>query len=257
MKIISWNVAGFRACLKKGFRNFFYQENPDIICLQEVKAEQDQYDFHPEGYYEYLFPAQKKGYSGTLVYSKINPISVTYGIKEQEYDNEGRTITLEFNTFYLVNVYVPNVKRDLSRMNSRMHYEDKFREYIKKLAQIKPVIICGDFNVAHNEIDLKNAKQNIGNAGFTNEERNKFTELLEIGLIDTFRYYNKEKKDAYTWWSYIGRAREKNVGWRIDYFLISKRFIDRITSTIIYQEVLGSDHCPIGINFNEKNDIQK
>lgn len=250
MKIISWNVAGFRACLKKGFSDFFYQENPDIICLQEVKAEKHQIDFSPEGYQEYLFSAKRKGYSGTLIYSKINPLSVTYGIGEEEYDDEGRTITLEFDDFYLINVYVPNVKRTLERMKSRMYYEDKFREYIKKLDNVKPVIICGDFNVAHTEVDIKNAKQNIGNAGFTYEERNKFTELLASGFTDTFRYYNPDTKDAYTWWSYVGKARERNIGWRIDYFLISNRAISKVTNTIIYQDTLGSDHCPIGLEFS-------
>ena len=247
MKLISWNVAGFRACLKKGFANFFEEENADIVCLQEVKAEKDQYDFSPPGYYEYLFTAKRKGYSGTLIYTKIKPISVKYGIGEVEYDEEGRNITLEFNNFYLVNCYVPNVKRNLERMDSRMHYEKCFKEYIMKLGKDKPVIICGDFNVAHTEIDIKNAKQNIGNAGFTYEEREKFSELLDSGLIDTFRYYNKEKTDAYTWWSYRKGVREKNIGWRIDYFLVSKRFIHQITNTMIYKEVLGSDHCPIGI----------
>lgn len=247
MKIISWNVAGFRACLKKGFANFFEEENADIVCLQEVKATKDQYEFSPSEYYEYLFPAKRKGYSGTLIYTKIKPISVKYGIGEVEYDEEGRNITLEFNNFYLVNCYVPNVKRNLERMDSRMHYEECFKEYIKKIEKEKPVIICGDFNVAHKEIDIKNAKQNIGNAGFTYEEREKFSELLNSGLIDTFRYYNKEKTDAYTWWSYRKGVREKNIGWRIDYFLVSKRFIHQITNTMIYKEVFGSDHCPIGI----------
>lgn len=247
MKLISWNVAGFRACLKKGFANFFEKENADIVCIQEVKAEKDQYAFSPSGYYEYLFPAKRKGYSGTLIYTKIKPISVKYGIGEVEYDEEGRNITLEFNNFYLVNCYVPNVKRNLERMDSRMHYEECFKKYIKKLEKEKPVIICGDFNVAHTEMDIKNAKQNIGNAGFTDEEREKFSELLNSGLIDTFRYYNKEKTDAYTWWSYRKGVREKNIGWRIDYFLVSKRFIQQITNTMIYKEVLGSDHCPIGI----------
>ena len=252
MKIISWNVAGFRACLKKGFGDFFFSEEPDIICLQEVKAEKHQYDFQPSGYQEYLFPAKRKGYSGTLIYSKIKPFSVQYGFEEQEYDDEGRTIILEFDDFYLINVYVPNVKRDLSRMESRMYYEDKFKEYLKRLDKVKPVIICGDFNVAHNEIDIKNAKQNIGNAGFTYEERNKFTELLESGFIDTFRYYNPDKKDVYSWWSYIGKAREKNIGWRIDYFLISKRAISKVVNTMVYQNILGSDHCPVGIEFNNQ-----
>ena len=247
MKIISWNVAGFSACLKKGFIDFFENENPDIICLQEVKAEKHQIDFEPTGYYEYLFPAKRKGYSGTLVYSKVKPISVTYGIDEEEYDDEGRNIILEFDDFFLMNCYVPNVKRDLSRMKSRMYYEEKIKNYVTKLKEEKTVILCGDFNVAHNEIDIKNAKQNIGNAGFTHEEREKFNELLESGFIDTFRYFNPSKKDAYTWWSYIGKSREKNVGWRIDYFLISKDSIKKINNTMIYDNVLGSDHCPIGI----------
>lgn len=247
MKLISWNVAGFRACLKKGFPDFFYYEQADIICLQEVKATKDQYDFSPNGYYEYLFPAIRKGYSGTLIYTKIKPISIKYGIEDEEYDHEGRNITLEFDNFYLINVYVPNVKRSLERMASRMRYEQLFKEYIQKLDKIKPVIICGDFNVAHTEFDIKNAKQNIGNAGFTYEEREKFTELLQIGLIDTFRYYNPNVSDAYTWWSYMKNVREKNIGWRIDYFLVSKRIIDKIKNTMIYKDVMGSDHCPIGI----------
>lgn len=247
MKIISWNVAGFRACLKKGFRDFFEKEKPDIICLQEVKAEKHQIDFEPVGYHEYIFPAKRKGYSGTLIYSKVKPLSTTYGIGEEEYDDEGRNITLEFDNFYLINSYVPNVKRDLSRMESRMYYEEKFKEYVINLEKNKPVIICGDFNVAHTEIDIKNAKQNIGNAGFTYEEREKFTNLLNSGFIDTFRHFNPNKTDAYTWWSYIGHAREKNIGWRIDYFLVTNSYIDKITNTIIYKDVLGSDHCPIGI----------
>ena len=247
MKLISWNVAGFRACLKKGFADFFFNENADIICLQEVKAEKDQYDFHPVGYYEYLFPAQRKGYSGTLIYTKFKPLNVKYGIGEEEYDVEGRNITLEFNDFYLVNAYVPNVKRNLERMESRMYYEEVFKDYITKLDKEKPVIICVDFNVAHTEIDIKNPKQNIENAGFTYEEREKFSKLLESGFIDTFRYYNPKKTDAYTWWSYRSGVREKNIGWRIDYFLVSKRFISKVTKTAIYKEIFGSDHCPIGI----------
>ena len=247
MKLISWNVAGFRACLKKGFAEFFYQENPDIMCLQEVKAEKNQYEFNPKGYYEYLFPAKRKGYSGTLIYTKIQPLAITYGIGDEEYDNEGRNITLEFEKFYLVNSYVPNVKRELERMESRMRYEDIFKNYVKNLEKKKPVIICGDFNVAHTEIDIKNAKQNIGNAGFTYEERDKFTKLLASGFIDTFRYYNPDNTDAYTWWSYRIGVREKNIGWRIDYFLVSQQYIANVTNTMIYKDILGSDHCPIGI----------
>ena len=190
MKLISWNVAGFRACLKKGFEKFFYEANADVFCLQESKVTEEQLTFYPENYYVYLFPAKRKGYSGTLVYSRVKPLTVTYGIGEAEYDDEGRTITLEYDDFFLVNSYVPNVKRDLSRMDSRMYFEEVFKIFLKNLGKTKPVIICGDFNVAHQEIDIKNYKTNIGNAGFTYEERNKFTELLESGFIDTFRHFN-------------------------------------------------------------------
>ncbi len=247
MKIISWNVAGFRACLKKGFREFFDTIDADVFCIQEVKASKEQYDFHPEGYFEYLFEAERKGYSGTLVFSKIEPVSVTYGIGIEKFDIEGRSITLEFEEFYLVNFYVPNVKRTLERMDERMEWEQKVRKYLSKLDKKKPVIICGDFNVAHTEIDIKNAKQNIGNAGFTYEERENFSELLSKGFIDTFRYYHKEEKDHYTWWSYMKGVRERNIGWRIDYFLCSKRFIHHVVDTMIFKEIYGSDHCPIGI----------
>lgn len=250
MKIISWNVAGFRACLKKGFEEFFYKENADIYCLQESKVTKEQYFFHPENYYEYLFPAEKKGYSGTLVYSKIKPLNVIYGIGESIFDKEGRTITIEYSNFYLVNNYVPNVKRDLSRMEERMYFEDKLRSFLKNLEKTKPVIICGDFNVAHNEIDIKNFKANIGNAGFTYEERRKFNQLLDSGFIDTFRYFNKDLKDAYTWWSYRKGVRERNIGWRIDYFLTSKDIINHVDNTTIYKDILGSDHCPIGLGIN-------
>lgn len=247
MKIVSWNVAGFRACLKKGFQNFFSEVDADIVCLQEVKATKEQYDFHPQGYFEYLYPAERKGYSGTLIYSKIEPIFVSFGLGVDKFDNEGRCITLDFSEFYLVNLYVPNVKRTLERMNERMEWENEIREYLKKLDKIKPVIVCGDFNVAHTEMDIKNAKQNIGNAGFTYEEREKFTELLESGFIDTYRYYHPDINDKYTWWSYMKDVRARNIGWRIDYFLVSNRFIDEVTNTIIYDDIYGSDHCPIGI----------
>lgn len=247
MKIISWNVAGFRACLKKGFEDFFYECDADIYCLQEVKAEKDQIDFEPKDYYCYINPAEKKGYSGTLIYTLYEPISVTYGIGDINYDNEGRLITLEFEDFYLVNEYVPNVKRDLSRIEYRMNWEDKLRIYLKELEKKKPVVVCGDLNVAHEEIDIKNAKANIGNAGFTYEERNKFTELLNSGFIDTYRYFNPEKEE-YSWWSYMFNARANNAGWRIDYFLVSKSIIDKVDKTKIYTDVYGSDHCPIGIN---------
>lgn len=247
MKIISWNVAGFRACLKKGFADFFKEIDADIFCLQEVKASKEQYDFHPEGYFEYLFEAERKGYSGTLIFSRIEPTNVTYGIGIEKFDIEGRSITLEFEEFYLVNFYVPNVKRTLERMDERMEWEREIQKYLLKLDKKKPVVICGDFNVAHTEIDIKNAKQNIGNAGFTYEEREKFTELLSRGFVDTFRYYHQEEKDHYTWWSYMKGVRERNIGWRIDYFLTSKRFINHIVDTMIFNEVYGSDHCPIGI----------
>lgn len=247
MKLVSWNVAGFRACLKKGFEDFFTKVDADIFCVQESKLTKEQLEFYPKGYNEYLYSAEKKGYSGTLVYSKVKPLSISFGIGEEEYDKEGRTITLEFDSFFLVNSYVPNVKRDLSRMDSRMHFEDIMRDYLKKLENDKPVIICGDFNVAHNEIDIKNSKANIGNAGFTNEERNKFTELLDSGFVDTFRHFNPNTANAYTWWSYMKNAREKNIGWRIDYFLVSKSFLESVTNPVIYNDIYGSDHCPIGL----------
>lgn len=247
MKLISWNVAGFRAVLKKGFDDFFKEIDADIFSMQESKVTSEQFSYEPEGYHQYLFPAVRKGYSGTLIYSKEEALSVRYGFGEDEYDDEGRVITLEYDKFYLVNVYVPNVKRELERMESRMYFEDKFREYLCQLDKIKPVIICGDFNVAHEEIDIKNVKANIGHAGFTYEERGKMIELLEIGFVDTFRYYNKDVQ-AFSWWSYMGKAREKDVGWRIDYFLVSERIIGNVNETKIYKDVMGSDHCPIGIS---------
>jgi len=246
MKIISWNVAGMRACLSKGFADFFTKEDADIFCIQESKLTEEQNTFHPDEYLEYLYPAVKKGYSGTLIYSKVKPISIKYGIEDQEYDDEGRTITLEFKDFYLVNVYVPNVKRDLSRMESRMRFQDLFKDYLVGLSKIKNVIVCGDFNVAHEEIDIRNVKSNIGNAGFTYEERDKMTELLSSGFIDTFRYFNKDE-EAYTWWSYMAGCRAKDIGWRIDYFLVNESFIDNVKNTMICKNILGSDHCPIGL----------
>lgn len=248
MKLVSWNVAGFRACLNKGFENFFKEVDADIFCIQEVKALKEQIPFFPQGYYEYLNPAQKKGYSGTLVYSKFKPLKVSYGMGIEKHDTEGRIITLEYDKFYLVNSYVPNVKRSLERLPYRMEWEDDFLKFIKNLEKNKPVIICGDFNVAHNEIDIKNAKQNIGNAGFTYEEREKFDRLLNNGFIDTFRYFNPDKTDSYTWWSYMRNVRERNIGWRIDYFLVSKNIINNVKDVKIYKDILGSDHCPIGLS---------
>lgn len=250
MKLVSWNVAGFRACLNKGFKDFFNEIDADIFCLQEVKAERHQIEFDAKDYYEYLFTAEKKGYSGTLVYTKEKPISVKYGIDVDEYDKEGRAITLEYKNFYLINIYVPNVKRDLSRMDSRMKWEDEILSYIKKLEKIKPIIMCGDFNVAHTEIDIKNAKANIGNAGFTYEEREKFTKLLESGFIDTFRYKYPDTI-SYTWWSYLFNSRANNTGWRIDYFIVSDSIKSKIKDAYIYQDILGSDHCPVGIEIED------
>lgn len=249
MKIVSWNVAGLRACLKKGLSDFFEEVNADIFCLQEIKATQDQYDFHPQGYYEIVNSAVRKGYSGVLIFTKEKPLKITYGINNPLFDIEGRTITLEYDDFYLVNVYVPNVKRTLERLEERMIFDKEFKEYLKNLDNKKPVIVCGDFNVAHQEIDIKNAKQNIGNAGFTNEERQDFSILLKSGFIDTYRYYNPNKEDAYTWWSYMKGVRERNIGWRIDYFLVSKRIINKVSNSTIYKDIYGSDHCPIGIEY--------
>ncbi|MBR2712575.1 MAG: exodeoxyribonuclease III [Bacilli bacterium] len=251
MKLISWNVAGFRACLKKGFDDFFKEIDADVFCMQESKVLKDQFEYNPEGYEMILYPAEKKGYSGTLIYTKIKPINVTYGLGIDEHDHEGRLITLEFNDFYLVNQYVPNVKRDLSRLEYRMKWEDDLRSYLKELEKKKPVVMCGDLNVAHNEIDIKNAKANIGNAGFTYEERGKFTELLNSGFIDTFRHFNPDK-EQYSWWSYMGNARSKNIGWRIDYFVVSENIIDKVKDVKIYDEVQGSDHCPIGLEIDLK-----
>jgi exodeoxyribonuclease-3 len=251
MKLVSWNVAGFRAVLKKGFEEFFDNINADIFCIQESKVELGQFNFSKEGYEMYLNPAEKKGYSGTLIYSKVKPISVSYGMGIEKHDHEGRIITLEFNDFYLVNEYVPNVKRDLSRLDYRMIWEDDFKNYLKKLEESKPVVVCGDFNVAHTEMDIKNARGNIGNAGFTYEERGKFSDLLDAGFIDTFRYFHKDEI-KYTWWSYMGHARENNVGWRIDYFITSKNIINKVKGAYIYDDIMGSDHAPIGLDIDLK-----
>ena len=246
MKCISWNVAGYRACLKKGFKDFFEKIDADIFCLQEVKATEEEIDYHPEGYYVYRNVAEKKGYSGTLIYTKKEPISIKYGMGIEKHDMEGRMITLEYDSFYLITVYVPNAKKELERLTYRMEWEDDFREYVNKLKSKKMVLICGDFNVAHEEIDIKNVKANIGKAGFTYEEREKFTMLLNSGFIDTYRYFYPDKVQ-YSWWSYLFHARENNAGWRLDYFLVDKEHIDKISDSVIYDDVMGSDHCPIGI----------
>lgn len=246
MRIVSWNVAGIRACIKKGLPDFLKKIDADVFCMQEVKAEMNQIDFHPEGYHEYLYPAKRKGYSGTMIYSKTEPLSVQYGYGESEYDDEGRSITAEFENFYLVTTYVPNVKRDLSRLESRMRFEDTFKAYLKKLEEKKPVILCGDLNVAHNEIDIYNARANRGHAGFTDEERAKFTDLLADGFVDTFRKLHPDTV-RYSWWSYIGHARDNNIGWRLDYFVVSESLFSKVKESSIYDEVFGSDHCPIGL----------
>ncbi len=245
MKLISWNVNGIRAVIKKDFWDFFKKENADIFCIQETKMQEGQAEISVEGYEQYWNSAEKKGYSGTAIFTKIKPKKVTYGMGIEEHDKEGRIITLDFEKFYLVNCYTPNSKRELERLEYRMVWEDAFRKYLINLNKEKPVIMCGDLNVAHQEIDLKNPKTNRGNAGFTDEERNKMTELLSSNFIDTYRYLYPEKTDAYTWWSYMGKAREKNIGWRIDYFIVSKDIQEKIKEAKIHSEVYGSDHCPV------------
>ncbi|MEA5022182.1 Exodeoxyribonuclease [bioreactor metagenome] len=247
MKLISWNVNGLRACLNKGFMDFFQQEQADIFCLQETKLQKEQIPFQLEGYHAYWNFAQKKGYSGTAVFAKKEPLSVSYGIGQEEHDQEGRVITLEFDTFYLVTVYTPNSQRDLARLDYRMIWEAEFLGYLKNLEKSKPVILCGDLNVAHTEIDLKNPKTNRKNAGFTDEERAKFSELLKNGFIDTFRHFNPDKKEAYTWWSYMFNARANNAGWRIDYFCVSESLKNELKDAMIYDQIMGSDHCPVGL----------
>lgn len=247
MKLISWNVNGLRACMNKGFKDFMDSVDADIFCVQETKMQREQATFVFDGYEEYWNSAEKKGYSGTAVFSKTKPLSVSYGLGIEEHDKEGRVITAEFQDFYLVNVYTPNAQRGLERLDYRMVWEDVFRRYVKELDEKKPVIICGDLNVAHNEIDLKNFKANVGNAGFTYEERGKMTELLASGFVDSFRYLYPDKTGAYSWWSYMFKAREKNAGWRIDYFIVSEKLADRIEDAVIYPEIMGSDHCPVGL----------
>ena len=249
MKFISWNVNGFRACLNKGFEDFFKNEDADFFCIQETKMQPDQADFKPEGYYQYWYSAEKKGYSGTAIFTKHAPLSVWYGLDIDKHDHEGRAITLEYENFYLLCVYTPNSQRELARLEYRQEWEDDLREYIKSLDSTKPVIYCGDLNVAHEEIDLKNPKTNHHSAGFTDEERQKFTELLNAGFRDTFRTLYPEKIE-YSWWSYMFHAREKNVGWRIDYFVVSDRIMPKVKDSKIYTQIMGSDHCPVGIEID-------
>jgi len=250
MKLVSWNVNGLRACMNKGFLDFFRAEDADIFCLQETKMQQGQADIELEGYEEYWNSAVKKGYSGTAVFSRVKANSVSMDLGKEEHGLEGRVITLGYNDFYLVNSYVPNAQRGLARLDYRMTWQDDFCAYLKTLDGKKPVIVCGDMNVAHQEIDLKNPQPKVRNAGFSPQERNKMTELLEAGFVDSFRYLNPGKAGAYTWWSYMFNARANNVGWRIDYFLVSDRLKDRIQDALIYSGVTGSDHCPIGLEIS-------
>lgn len=247
MKLISWNVNGIRACLTKGFEDIFKKLDADIFCIQETKCQPEQIELEFEGYTSYWNSAEKKGYSGTAIFTKQKPLNVTYGIGIEEHDKEGRVITLEFEKFYMVDIYTPNSKRELERLDYRQIWEDEIRKYLLKLNETKPVIMCGDLNVAHKEIDLKNPKTNRHNAGFTDEERKKMTELLDAGFTDSFRYLYPDKENAYSWWSYMGHAREKNVGWRIDYFIVSKSIENQIKEAKIYPEIMGSDHCPVGL----------
>ncbi len=247
MKLISWNVNGLRACITKGFFDFFEQEDADIFCLGETKMQPGQAQIETPGYHQYWNSAQKKGYSGTAVFTKEEPLSVSYGLGIECHDQEGRVITLEFPQFYLVNVYTPNSKDGLTRLDYRMKWEDDFLVHLKALDAQKPVILCGDLNVAHQEIDLKNPKANRKNAGFTDEERGKMTQLLSSGFADTFRTLYPDATDRYSWWSYRFKAREKNAGWRIDYFIVSNRLLPQVEDALIYSDIYGSDHCPVGL----------
>ena len=245
MKFVSWNVNGIRACVTKGFLNYFNEVDADFFCIQESKCQAGQIELPLDGYYQYWNYAQKKGYSGTAIFTKHEPIQVKYGVDEDETEEEGRIITLEYEDFYLVNVYTPNAKRDLSRLDYRLEWEDRMIAYLKRLDKMKPVIYCGDLNVAHEELDVKNAKSNIGNSGFTVEERGKMTSLLNSGFTDTFRAFHPNEPDHFTWWSYMAKVRERNIGWRIDYFIVSDRFMERVRKAEIHSSILGSDHCPI------------
>jgi len=250
MKLVSWNVNGLRACVKKGFLDYFQEVNADIFCVQETKLQEGQISLDLEGYYQYWNYAEKKGYSGTAVFTKHEPLSVSYGVGEDQGEEEGRILTLEFADFYLVNVYTPNSQRDLARIGYRLEWEDRILKHLIDLDKNKPVIFCGDLNVAHYEIDLRNPKSNIGNSGFTNEERGKMTSLLEAGFTDSFRHFYPKKEGAYTWWSYMNKVRERNIGWRIDYFIVSDSLKDRLKNAEIHCDVMGSDHCPVVLELN-------
>ena len=248
MKFVSWNVNGIRACVQKGFLDFFKEADADIFCIQETKMQEGQLTLELDGYHQYWNSAVKKGYSGTAIFTKKEPVSVSYGIGIEEHDQEGRVITLEFEDFYFITVYTPNSQSELKRLDYRMKWESDFLSYLKKLEERKPVVFCGDLNVAHTEIDLKNPKTNRKNAGFTDEERQKFTELLEAGFIDTFRYFYPDQEGIYSWWSYRFKAREKNAGWRIDYFCVSESLKEKLKGASIHTEVFGSDHCPVELD---------
>lgn len=245
MKLVSWNVNGLRACVKKGFLDYFQEVNADIFCVQETKLQEGQIALELEGYHQFWNYAEKKGYSGTAVFTKAKPLSVKYGFEAEDSEPEGRMITLEYEKFFLVNVYTPNSQRDLARLSYRLEWEEQIRAYLIELDQIKPVVLCGDLNVAHQEIDLKNPKTNVGNSGFTEQERGKMTELLSSGFIDSFRHFYPEKEGAYSWWSYMNKVRERNIGWRIDYFIASEKLREMLVDAQIHADIMGSDHCPV------------
>lgn len=250
MKLVSWNVNGLRACVRKGFLDYFHEVDADIFCVQEIKLQAGQIELDLEGYYQYWNYAERKGYSGTAVFTKKKPLSVSYGLGEESSQPEGRILTLEYDDFYLVNVYTPNSQRDLARLDVRLDWEDELYAYLTKLDMEKPIIYCGDLNVAHQEIDLRNAKSNIGNSGFTEEERGRMTRLLRAGFIDTLRYFEPNTEGLYSWWSYMKTVRERNIGWRIDYFIVSERLASALETSEIHSDIMGSDHCPIVLKIN-------
>jgi exodeoxyribonuclease III len=256
MKLVSWNVNGLRACVKKGFLDYFQEVDADIFCVQETKLQEGQISLELEGYYQYWNYAIKKGYSGTAVFTKNRPLSVRYGVGIDEREDEGRILTLEFDDFFLVNVYTPNSQRDLARIQYRLDWEDRILLHLKELDEIKPVILCGDLNVAHQEIDLRNPKSNIGNSGFTEEERGKMSSLLAEGFVDSYRHFYPDQSGAYTWWSYMAKVRERNIGWRIDYFIVSEKLRECLKNADIHCNVMGSDHCPVILEINDSISLQ-